>query len=148
MPIDRPGEPHWKCPDCGFVCECSTPQQDHPPCGVPTSGWGDKGVSTVYGRTKPPPPESLWDYIIRRDDGCVAPRLGLGVERACFGRVEVDHVRASGALGKKSPSTADNLVSLCGQHHYLKTMNGRTWRPRLIEYINEKEGIRDPDERA
>lgn len=68
-----------------------------------------------------------------RDRGCVGSRIGM--PRECFGRLELDHVRASGGLGLKSPSETWNLVTLCGQHHYEKTIHGREWRPRLIEWI-------------
>lgn len=35
----------------------------------------------------------------------------------------------------KSRSTLDNAASLCGYHHNVKTLQGRTWRPVLIELI-------------
>ena len=131
-----PGDRHWVCPDCGQVCRCHEPESVHRRCGRGSNlpepqEWG---VALTIEK-------EVYEYVRLTDAGCVAPRLGLGLERKCFGRIEVDHVRASGALGKKSRTTADNLVSLCGQHHYLKTMNGRTWRPVLIRYINEREGI-------
>jgi hypothetical protein len=53
----------------------------------------------------------------------------------CAGGREMDHVRASGGLGMKSPSTVSNLVILCAKHHLEKTMHGREWRPILIDYI-------------
>lgn len=84
-------------------------------------------------------PAGLYDYIIERDGGCVAHRLGLS-DRDCYGRVQVDHVRHSGGVAMKSPTEAWNLVSLCGQHHYDKTTHqGGDWREVLVEYLNEKE---------
>jgi 5-methylcytosine-specific restriction endonuclease McrA len=71
-----------------------------------------------------------------RDRGCVGPRIGM--ERECFGQLELDHIRASGGLGLKSASVPENLVTLCGQHHYEKTIHGRTWRPLLIQWIEEQ----------
>lgn len=68
-----------------------------------------------------------------RDGGCVGPLVGM--PGACQGGVELDHIRASGAIGMKSRSTLDNAASLCGSHHALKTRDGRAWRPRLIEYV-------------
>jgi hypothetical protein len=56
----------------------------------------------------------------------------------CLGAVELDHVRASGGMGMKSRSTLDNAASLCGRHHDLKTREGRTWRPLLLEYIDRQ----------
>lgn len=72
-----------------------------------------------------------------RDQGCVGPRIGM--ERECFGQEELDHVRASGGLGMKSETSARNLVTLCGQHHFEKTIHGRTWRPLLLAWIEERE---------
>ena len=81
------------------------------------------------------PPEvrqAAWD----RDHGCVGPRVGM--PDVCLGAVELDHVRASGGIGMKSRSTLDNAASLCGRHHRLKTDNGKTWRPPLLDYIDRK----------
>jgi hypothetical protein len=59
----------------------------------------------------------------------------VGMPGPCAGQLELDHVRASGGLGLKSRSTADNLVRLCGAHHRLRTENGRKWRPILLDYL-------------
>jgi hypothetical protein len=77
--------------------------------------------------------------VRERDRGCVGPRVGM--PGPCRGRVEHDHVRASGGLGMKSPTVRTNLVELCSEHHRIKTEGGRIWRPRLIEYIRSKEGV-------
>ncbi len=78
------------------------------------------------------PPDLRFD-VYRRDRGCVGRRVGMPGD--CVGLYELDHVRASGALGRKSETSIDNLVSLCAYHHRLKTMEGRRWRPRLIAYL-------------
>jgi 5-methylcytosine-specific restriction endonuclease McrA len=70
--------------------------------------------------------------VLLRDNGCV------GRERLpgdCEGAIELDHVRASGGMGMKSPTTPDNLVSLCGSHHRFKTEHGREARPLLLAYL-------------
>jgi hypothetical protein len=54
--------------------------------------------------------------------------------------LQVDHVRASGGLGMKSPATRDNLVLLCAWHHKAKTDFGRVWRPLLLAYLERVEG--------
>ncbi|HEY1168507.1 MAG TPA: HNH endonuclease signature motif containing protein [Candidatus Limnocylindrales bacterium] len=72
-----------------------------------------------------------------RDGGCVFARLG--VPHDCFGRLELDHVRASGGLGLRSASTPDNLVLLCPWAHRLKTLGGRRWRPVLLDWIERAE---------
>lgn len=51
-------------------------------------------------------------------------------------QVELDHVENAG-LGRRGPSTAANLVSLCGYHHRMKTEASRTWKPKLREYLEE-----------
>lgn len=71
--------------------------------------------------------------VEERDRRCVGWVVGMPGE--CFGQLELDHVRASGGIGLKSRSTADNLVRLCSTHHRTKTEDGRVWRPRLIAYI-------------
>jgi hypothetical protein len=70
-----------------------------------------------------------------RDGGCVFTRLGIPHD--CFGQLELDHVRASGGLGLRSRSTADNLVLLCPSAHRLKTLEGRRWRPVLLAWIEQ-----------
>ncbi|MGA2513527.1 MAG: hypothetical protein ABSG37_07895 [Candidatus Limnocylindrales bacterium] len=72
-----------------------------------------------------------------RDGGCVFAQLG--VPHDCFGRPELDHVRASGGLGIRSSSTAGNLVLLCTWAHRIKTLHGRRWRPVLLAWIERAE---------
>lgn len=81
-------------------------------------------------------PDDVRDEIRARDQGCVGPRVGMPGE--CLrGTEDIDHVRASGAIGMKSRSTVDNGAVLCSPHHRLKTENGRIWRPKLIAWIDE-----------
>lgn len=77
-------------------------------------------------------PDVVRREVVLRDSGCVGPRIGMPVD--CVNGVELDHVRAGG-MGMKSPSTADNLVSMCPSHHRMKTLEGRRWRPRLLGYL-------------
>ena len=85
-------------------------------------------------------------YVRERDRGCVAPRAhnlvyyGNATEMSCEGPLDVDHVRASGGLGMKSPTHRTNMVVLCRWHHRLKTEYGKTWRPLLIAYLERVEG--------
>lgn len=86
-----------------------------------------------------PIPPDVRRYVRERDGGCVGPRIGM--PGGCSGPTDPDHVRASGALGRKSRSTADNLASLCRYvHHDLKTREGKKWRPALIAYLERVEG--------
>lgn len=75
--------------------------------------------------------------IYARDRGmCVGPIVGMPGD--CEGPTERDHVRASHGIGMKSESTRRNGVLLCSNvHHPLKTRDGRTWRPALIEYLEQ-----------
>jgi len=59
----------------------------------------------------------------------------MGMPGPCHFVLEIDHVRASGGLGMKSETTIENLISMCRIHHETKTLNGRIWRPRLLEYL-------------
>jgi 5-methylcytosine-specific restriction endonuclease McrA len=84
-------------------------------------------------------------YVRGRDNGCVAPRAvvyhrGHVILSLCDGPLDVDHVRASGGLGMKSPTHRTNMVTLCRHHHKAKTEWGKTWRPLLIEYLDRVEG--------
>jgi hypothetical protein len=81
-------------------------------------------------------------YVRQRDRGCVAHRAltlagmtEIAAMSVCFGPIDVDHVRASGGLGMKSPTHRTNLASLCRHHHDAKTQFGKTWRPLLLEYL-------------
>jgi 5-methylcytosine-specific restriction endonuclease McrA len=84
-----------------------------------------------------PIPAAVRDHVRARDRGCVFERLGVAHD--CFGRLEVDHVRASGGLGIRSRSTPDNLVLLCPAAHLEKTLHGRRWRPVLLAWIDRAE---------
>ena len=85
---------------------------------------------------KDPVTPEMWFYVISRDGGCIGPRMGM--ERACFGRLELDHLY-NGGIGKRGPSTARNLSTLCGQHHYTKTVEARRWRPVINAYLSRLE---------
>jgi hypothetical protein len=60
--------------------------------------------------------------------------------RHCDGPLDVDHVRASGGLGMKSPTHRTNMVVLCRHHHRAKTEFGKVWRPLLLAYLERVEG--------
>lgn len=92
-----------------------------------------------YGSIRPSR-GTTWSAEVRaaihaRDRGCVASRAGFPGHTACTGSLEIDHVRASGAMGMKSRSTEDNGVVLCGSAHRWKTEHGREARPLLLAYL-------------
>jgi hypothetical protein len=78
-------------------------------------------------------PARLRGQVKAADGGCVGYLVGM--EGGCSGAIELDHVRASGGMGMKSATERGNLVSLCGKHHLERTLNGRKYRPLLLEYI-------------
>ncbi len=80
-------------------------------------------------------PLGIRTAVNQRDPLCVGRVIGLPGE--CIGGLEMDHVRASGAIGMKSASIPANLVRLCAGHHEYKTNHGREVRPRLIAYIDD-----------
>jgi hypothetical protein len=85
------------------------------------------------------------NYVRARDRGCVAGRLlwprhpEIDHTRLCMGPLDVDHVRASGGLGMKSPTHRTNMVVLCRHHHRAKTEYGKVWRPLLLAYLERVE---------
>jgi hypothetical protein len=80
-------------------------------------------------------PVAVRAAVTQRDPICVGRIVGLPGD--CIGGLELDHVRASGAVGMKSASIPTNLVRLCGFHHWYKGQHGRSIRPLLIAYIDE-----------
>lgn len=73
--------------------------------------------------------------VLRRDNGCVAPRLG-GREEDCGGRITLDHVKSEPRMGKRAPSDLAHLVSLCENHH-LWTPWATSHRPELRVYLEK-----------
>ena len=91
-------------------------------------------------KSKQEPTQSLRAYIRQRDKGCVAAIVLRDHGATCQGVMQIDHVRASGGLGVKSPAERGNLVQLCAWHHKLKTEYGKVWRPLLLAYLARVEG--------
>lgn len=74
--------------------------------------------------------------VLNRDQGCVAVRLGASPVD-CRGRITLDHVRDRAAMGgRRAPSDAAHLVSICEQHHL---WNGwaTSHRAELRVYLRE-----------
>jgi len=78
-------------------------------------------------------PPKVLARLRERDRRCVG--WVIGMPGLCAGELQPDHVRASGGMGMKSPSTLENGAMLCAIHHQVKSLNGREWRPKLIDYI-------------
>ncbi len=88
------------------------------------------------------PPEVRAE-ITRLDGGrCVCDRAGFPFEvvARCGGDMQLDHVRASGAIGMKSRSTVDNGATLSAWCHRWKTEHGKEARPLLLDWIARRSG--------
>lgn len=72
-------------------------------------------------------------HVYEHQRVCIGPLAGMS--GLCDIYDELDHVRASGAMGKKSKSIAVNGARLCNVHHDEKTLHGKTWRPALLHVI-------------
>lgn len=71
--------------------------------------------------------------VFERDGGCVAPRLGA--ETPCGGYLTLDHVQSGyGRMGKRAPSDAAHLASICAAHH-LWSGWATSHRPELRAYL-------------
>ena len=64
--------------------------------------------------------------VLRRDGGCVAPRLG-GSAMDCWGRDRIEHVKAEPRMGKRAEPQADRLVTLCEGHTEPGMRAGYVW---------------------
>lgn len=75
-------------------------------------------------------------FVIERDQGCVAYRLG---DPDCGGRLTIDHVKDHPMMGKRAPSDPRHCVSLCENHHL---WNGwaTSHRPELRAYLASVNG--------
>jgi len=66
-------------------------------------------------------------YVLQRDAGCVAPRLG-GSYLDCAGRNRLEHVQDNGGrMGRRAPSDPAHLVTLCEGHTEAGMRAGYVW---------------------
>lgn len=84
-------------------------------------------------------------YVLQRDAGCVAPRLG-GSTFDCWGRNRIEHVKAEPRMGKRAEPQADRLVTICEGHSEPGMKAGFVWctakenREAMRAYLREVEG--------
>ena len=81
--------------------------------------------------------------ILRRDNGCMAPRLG-GSAMDCWGRNRLEHVQDGyGRMGRRAKSDAAHLLTLCSGHTEEGMKGGYVWctdrvnREAMREYLRE-----------
>jgi hypothetical protein len=99
----------------------------------------------IRRKRKDPVTPELALAVLRRDQGCVAPRLG-GSFMDCGGRSTLDHVKDEPRMGVRAPSDMAHLVTLCEGHH-LWTGWATSHRPELREYlrsVNDEDVQVDP----
>lgn len=81
-------------------------------------------------------PTDMRLHVLERDAAAVGGCVGFALFPVeCSGGLQLDHVRASHGMGMKSETTERNLVSLCNACHTYKTLNGRTARALLLDYL-------------
>lgn len=78
--------------------------------------------------------------VLRRDGGCLAPRLG-GSAHDCWGRNRIEHVKAEPRMGVRAEARMDRLVTLCEGHTEPGMRQGYVWattkenREAMREYL-------------
>lgn len=72
-------------------------------------------------------------FVLNRDAGCIAVRLGA-LPEGCGGRLTLDHVKDEPMMGKRAPSDPAHLVTLCENHHLFNGWATRH-RPELRAYL-------------
>lgn len=65
-------------------------------------------------------------FVLTRDDGCMAPRLG-GSFLDCAGREGLEHVKAEPRMSRRAPSCPCALVTLCDGHREPGMKAGYVW---------------------
>ncbi len=81
-------------------------------------------------------------FVLQRDQGCVAPRLG-GSTMDCWGRNRLEHVKDEPRMGRRAPSDPEHLVTLCEGHTEPGMKAGRVWctdrknREAMRRYLEE-----------
>jgi hypothetical protein len=79
-------------------------------------------------------------FVLKRDAGCVAPRLG-GSSHDCWGRNRIEHVKAEPRMGKRAEALPSRLVTLCEGHTEPGMRAGYVWctdkrnREAMREYL-------------
>lgn len=65
-------------------------------------------------------------FVLTRDAGCIAPRLG-GTVMDCWGRNRLEHVKAEPRMSSRAPSCPCALLTLCEGHTEPGMRRGYVW---------------------
>ena len=94
-------------------------------------------------------------YLAVRRIICVAPMLDPSQSGTCWGRSTLEHVKDDLRMGRRAPSDAAHLVTLCQGHTEDGRTAGRQWntdkrnRERVRDYLRRygrvEEGADDAD---
>jgi hypothetical protein len=85
-------------------------------------------------------PSEVAIAVLRRDAGCVAPRLG-GSAADCWGRDRIEHVKKEPRMGVRAEPLMSRLVTLCEGHTEPGMKAGYVWctakvnREAMREYL-------------
>lgn len=55
--------------------------------------------------------------VLERDGGCLAVRIGGQDPASCAGPLTLDHVKDAPRMGRRAPSDAAHLATVCRGHH-------------------------------
>jgi hypothetical protein len=97
-------------------------------------------AGSVVGMTRDTVSSELALFVLKRDAGCVAPRLG-GSSHDCWGRNRIEHVKAEPRMGKRAEALPSRLVTLCEGHTEPGMRAGFVWctakrnREAMREYL-------------
>ena len=72
--------------------------------------------------------------VLERDRGCLAVRIGGQDPATCAGPLQLDHVKDAPRMGRRAPSDARHLATVCRGHH-IDTGWATANRPLLREYL-------------
>lgn len=91
---------------------------------------------------KDPVTEDVALFVLTRDKGCVAPRLG-GSFIDCAGRNGLEHVKAEPRMSKRAPSCPCALLTLCDGHREPGMRAGRVWCTDADNRERQRAHLRD-----
>lgn len=91
-------------------------------------------------RRKSDVPDWLFGYLLARDGGCLAPRLGAA--DPCSGRLTIEHVKFESMTGKRAPSDKFHTLILCLGHNTGWALLSAS-KAAEREYLERVEGPQD-----